>query len=270
MSGRRYRAGRGQLRLDVDLDCRRRRRARASVGDRRPSGRRARTRCACTCGRARRTPSRDRGTRARRRRRSPRRDRGRGAGRCAARCPSAPLRPRHTTYSSPSTSTATTAPGGSCAGVDAHSGRALDDVRELVERRAERDRAPEHVAQQRRVRAFAALVRGDAREPQQRVGVVGVDRERRSGGCRSRRRSGWSCRRSRSWRHCGGSPRARGQATSRPQAGRCSSSMTPISVRNVVSLASPATTVAVWCGFARAASSAAGDAEVLVHARDRR
>src|SRR5436190_14700025 len=45
-----------------------------------------------------------------------------------------------------------------CQGVDAHSvpGRAVDHACEGVEGRAERDRAPEHMAQQRRVRAIAA------------------------------------------------------------------------------------------------------------------
>ena len=49
------------------------------------------------------------------------------------------------------------------------------------------------------------------------------------------------------------------------QVGRCSSSMTPISVRKVVSFASPATIVVEWCGLARAASRPPLDAEMLVH-----
>ena len=79
-------------------------------GARGPWDRRGRTRCACTRCRGRRTPSRGPGTRARRRRRNLRRGRGRGVGTIGAHCPSSPLRPRHTTYSSPSISTATTAP----------------------------------------------------------------------------------------------------------------------------------------------------------------
>ena len=47
-----------------------------------------------------------------------------------------------------------------------------------------------------------------AGQPQQRVGVVGVDRERGRRRCRSRRRCGWSCRRSRSSGHCAGSGRS--------------------------------------------------------------
>src|SRR6478672_11490696 len=64
-------------------------------------------------------------------------------------------------------------------GVYAHSvcRCAVDDTRQRFERRAERNRAPEDVAQQRRVRTVAAGVRGHARQAQELLGIIRVDRE---------------------------------------------------------------------------------------------
>ena len=132
----------------------------------------------------RRRPSRDPRTRARRRLRSPRRGRGRDAGRTAARsragrCARATRRTRdrrprrRRSRRAATASTRTQLPAAPST-----------TRRQRVERRAERDRAPEHVAQQRRVRAVAAGVRGHARQPQQLLGIVGVDREQRPRRCR--------------------------------------------------------------------------------------